>query len=779
MKLRAYFVIVSFLAVVTVSPLAQTAAPNTSVASTQIPRLIRFSGVVKDEAGKPKTGLVGITFSLYQDQQGGSPLWVETQNVRGDATGHYTALLGSASSEGVPLSLFSSGEAQWLGVQVQDQPAQPRVLLVSVPYALKAHEAETLSGKSISDFVLLNKTTAATTTAANAPAISNGASSSKVPSAANGPTSFVGTNTTQIVTVTQKGTGVGLAATATTHAAVAGTITGKSNTGVYGLASNTAKGSNAAGVTGVANSETGPGVQGITTSPTGFGVQGVVNSSMGGTAVQGLNSATSGVSAGVSGQSASTGNGSAGVVGSESATTGQVYGVFGSTNSTTTNAIGVNGYEGAKTGQVYGVSGGTPSATNFAAGVTGFEGATSGLVYGITGGTNSSTNGASGVNGYEGSKTGQVFGVFGSTTSATNFAAGVSGNASATTGQVYGVVGVSNSTTGGAAAVNGYEPATTGAVFGVNGSTPSSSNGAAGMNGYEAATTGQVSGVTGSTSSVTDGAAGVNAFEGAITGNTRGLNANVASTSGYAVYGDASAATGFTVGVFGDNHSTGGVGVIGKVQAAGGIAGEFANTAGSGYILLGQSGSAFTTVFTVDASGTGFFAGNLNVTGKLTKGSGSFKIDHPLDPANKYLSHSFVESPDMMNVYNGNITTDRHGLATVNLPDYFEALNGNFRYQLTVIGQFAQAIVKREISHNRFTIKTNKPLVKVSWQVTGIRHDAYASQYRIPVEEDKTPVEQGYYLHPEVFGQPESKSISAAMKSAQPSPDVVADASHK
>ncbi len=779
MKLRAYFVIVSFLAVVVVSTLAQTAAPNTSLASTQVPRLIKFSGVAKDEAGKPKTGLVGITFSLYKDEEGGSPLWIETQNVQADATGHYTALLGSASVEGVPLSLFSSGEAQWLGVQVQGQPPQPRVLLVSVPYALKAHEAETLSGRSISDFVLLKKTTAATTRAANAPAISNGASSSKVPSAANGPTSFVGTNTTQIVTVTQKGTGVGLAATATTHAAVAGTITGKSNTGVYGLASNTAKGSNAAGVTGVANTETGPGVQGITTSPTGFGVQGVVNSSMGGTAVQGLNNATSGVSAGVSGQSASTGTGSAGVVGNESATTGQVYGVFGSTNSTTTNAIGVNGYEGAKTGQVYGVSGGTPSTTNFAAGVTGFEGATSGLVYGVTGGTNSSTNGASGVNGYEGSKTGQVFGVFGSTTSATNFAAGVSGNASATTGQVYGVVGVSNSTTSGAAAVNGYEPATTGAVFGVNGSTPSSSNGAAGMNGYEAATTGQVSGVTGSTSSATDGAAGVNAFEGAITGNTRGLNANVASTSGYAVYGDASAATGFTVGVFGDNHSTGGVGVIGKVQAAGGIAGEFANTAGSGYILLGQSGSAFTTVFTVDASGTGFFAGNLNVTGKLTKGSGSFKIDHPLDPANKYLSHSFVESPDMMNVYNGNITTDRRGLATVNLPGYFESLNGDFRYQLTVIGQFAQAIVKREIANNRFTIKTNKPLVKVSWQVTGIRHDAYANHYRIPVEEEKASGEQGHYLHPEVFGQPESKSISAARKSVQSSPDVVADASPK
>jgi len=126
------------------------------------------------------------------------------------------------------------------------------------------------------------------------------------------------------------------------------------------------------------------------------------------------------------------------------------------------------------------------------------------------------------------------------------------------------------------------------------------------------------------------------------------------------------------------------------------------------------------------AAGNGFYAGNLNVTGKLTKGSGSFKIDHPLDPANKYLSYSFVESPDMMNVYNGNITTDRHGLATVVLPDYFEALNQDFRYQLTVIGQFAQAIVKQEIENNRFTIKTNRSLVKVSWQVMGIRHDAYA-----------------------------------------------------
>jgi hypothetical protein len=225
----------------------------------------------------------------------------------------------------------------------------------------------------------------------------------------------------------------------------------------------------------------------------------------------------------------------------------------------------------------------------------------------------------------------------------------------------------------------------------------------------------------------------------ASSGNTTGVDGSTVSPNGIGTFGHSTSASGGT-GIQGQTEST-----------SGGAAGIFVAHGGGGLILSGLAGSNYVGKFSVDASGNGFYAGNLNVTGKLTKGSGSFKIDHPLDPANKYLSHSFVESPDMMNVYNGNITTDRHGLATVKLPDYFEALNGDFRYQLTVIGQFAQAIVKREIANNRFTIKTNKPLVKVSWQVTGIRHDAYANQYRIPVEEEKASGEQGYYLHPEVF----------------------------
>ena len=139
--------------------------------------------------------------------------------------------------------------------------------------------------------------------------------------------------------------------------------------------------------------------------------------------------------------------------------------------------------------------------------------------------------------------------------------------------------------------------------------------------------------------------------------------------------------------------------------------------------------------------------GHLTVTGTISKGGGAFKIDHPLDPQNKYLSHSFVESPDMMNVYNDNVVTDERGDAIVKLPDYFEALNRDFRYQLTVIGQFAQAIIGEEIKNNQFKIKTNKPGVKVSWQVTGIRQDKFAQDNRIPNEENKSSQDRGKCLY--------------------------------
>jgi hypothetical protein len=211
-------------------------------------------------------------------------------------------------------------------------------------------------------------------------------------------------------------------------------------------------------------------------------------------------------------------------------------------------------------------------------------------------------------------------------------------------------------------------------------------------------------------------------------------------------------------GVVGISHSNIGNGVEAK-NISGGTA-LLANTnTGSAVLALSTSGTA---VFGATNTGTaGEFFGNVDVEGTLSKSAGSFKIDHPLDPANKYLYHSFVESPDMMNIYNGNVTTDAQGDAVVNLPDWFEALNRDFRYQLTVMGQFAQAIIASKMSGHHFTIKTDKPNVEVSWQVTGIRHDAFADAHRIPVEQAKPDKERGSYLHPELFGAPAEKSVAA------------------
>jgi len=123
---------------------------------TAVPRLVKFAGTLKDELGKARTGVVGVTFAIYKDQEGGAALWLETQNVELDEQGHYTVLLGATKNEGLPLELFAAGEPRWLGVQVNlpKEVEQPRVLLVSVPYALKAADAETLGGKPLSSFVL-------------------------------------------------------------------------------------------------------------------------------------------------------------------------------------------------------------------------------------------------------------------------------------------------------------------------------------------------------------------------------------------------------------------------------------------------------------------------------------------------------------------------------------------------------------------------------------------------------------------------------------------------
>src|SRR5215472_7872505 len=138
-----------------VSAVGQTAIGGSPVISptVQVPPVIQFSNVVTDLAGNPLTGTVEMTFSLYNSSERGQVLWSEKQNVLLDSTGHYSVYLGITQTNGVPMKLFTAGEAHWLGVQIPGQAELPRVFLVSVPYALKAADAETLSGMPASAFV--------------------------------------------------------------------------------------------------------------------------------------------------------------------------------------------------------------------------------------------------------------------------------------------------------------------------------------------------------------------------------------------------------------------------------------------------------------------------------------------------------------------------------------------------------------------------------------------------------------------------------------------------
>jgi hypothetical protein len=207
-----------------------------------------------------------------------------------------------------------------------------------------------------------------------------------------------------------------------------------------------------------------------------------------------------------------------------------------------------------------------------------------------------------------------------------------------------------------------------------------------------------------------------------------------------------------------ESDSVNGYGVEG-VNTANGYAGYFQGGVG----VIGNLGVDGSFGVQTDAN----IGGNLHVGGTLSKGAGSFKIDDPIDPAGKYLSHSFVESPDMMNIYNGSVVLDAQGRATIQMPKWFDALNQDFQYQLTAIGAPGPRLyVAREIHDNRFAIAGGKPGLKVSWQVTGVRHDAYANAHRIPTEEVKPPNEQGHYLHPELFGAGPEQGIGNAAVAA-------------
>ncbi len=574
------------------------AATGATTTTIQVPRLIRINGVVGQPPDKAGTSAsIDLIFALYSDEAGGEPLWQETQKVELDATGHYSVLLGSSQPEGLPVELFNAAQAQWLGVARQGEAEQPRIMLVSVPFALKAGDAETLGGRPASAFALAAPPQADSKNALNP----HEGTSEAADLSGEHPLAITGGGTADYLPMW-------------TSASALGSSPVFENKTSHNLGVGTTAPTAALEV--VNNSET----------PFLAETKGPKLA-----AIQGTNTATSGTATGVAGSTNSAGGagvygetftkGGTGVWGANYATTGSNFGVYGYTASSVYNAAGVYGYASGSGNGVVGDSNGADYGT----GVWGISGAKTGYGYGV----------------YGQSLTGP--GVFGKTT-----------------------------------APGGY-----------------------------------------------------------------GVEAVNRATSGY------------SDGLYVDTSSYDGVGA-------------WIDNAAGGYILVGAVKDSGVHEFHVDGGGNGKFAGDLDVVGSISKSRGSFKIDDPIDPANKFLYHSFVESPDMMNVYNGNITTDATGLATVVLPDYFEALNRDFRYQLTVIGQFAQAIVDKEIAGNQFVIRTSAPNVKVSWQVTGIRQDPWANAHRIPNEESKPARERGYYLHPEFYGAGEEKSIDA--RNATPSP---------
>ena len=555
---------------------AQTPPPT-------VPRTFWFTGVVHDASGQPRTGATQVLFAIYKDADGGVPLAQELQTVTLDAEGRYGVLLGSTLPDGLPLEVFSTGEARWIGVQPAGGPELPRVALISVPYALKAADADTLGGKPLAAFVLTDPSTAGG-------------------SVLTGPA----TRTTAVGTIVPPVSGTGTTNQVTKWVDTAGTLADS------------------------AISEVGGNVGIGTTAPNG-----------------------------------------------------QLH-VFGAATADVFAGMGPNLIVGP--------------AFSF---------------------------------GYAGSSFGQSAGFFNVRPDASAVAPNPSlrfltGNVQRMIISNLGNVGIG---TTGAPPDDVRLTVDGGGNVGVLGRSTGDSS----------------PGVLGKGSGSGSGAFG-------------GVGVKGVSDNGFAVWG----------------NSTNGLGVLGVSVNAAAMEGLSTNYPGvigestGSYGVLGISTSN-VGVYGVSETGlAGYFLGDVTVTGTLTKGGGSFKIDHPMDPENKYLSHSFVESPDMLNVYNGNITLDAQGEAWVVLPEWFEALNRDFRYQLTPIGAPANLYIAEEVAGNRFKIAGGSAGGRVSWQVTGVRHDRWADAHRVPVEESKPESERGFYLHPDVFGQPDSKALPSAHGAREP-----------
>ena len=591
-------------------------------ATANVPRVVRFAGTITNADGTPRTGVVGVMFSLYSEQQGGTALWTELQNVTVDANGQYTVLLGSQHSDGVPADLFTSNEARWLGIQVEAEPEQPRVLLVSVPYALKAGDAETLGGKPLSAF-LLNPNVDATTTTSGTTTTAGGtktsSSSTLQTNSINTSTSggaagyvarwvdastlgnsslydsggFVGINNASPgYPLTVSGSGAFLiSAVGPAGANVLSSI-------VQGTTKRASLYVNASNVAVLEGWQDGVGPLNFAMGPAGGNV--------------GIGTSTPGYPLTVQGSGAflisAVGPAGANVISSFVQGTNKRASLF-------INQAGAAVLEGFEDGV---------GPLNFAMGPAGGNvgiGTSTPTQKLTVAGTIQSTSGGymfpdgsvlSSGNNPTASTTTQVFhvtqtGAGANTLTVATLPTAVRGDSTATSNYTSGVLGTSSSSFG--FGVVGENLATSSSTndyaIGVFGVSTQSTIGT-GVWGEAEAQTGTTVGVYGKSFSSgatnTTGGTGVFGYASATSGDAVGVYGRADSTGGTGIWGDAPASTGTTFGVYG------------SVASSGGVAGVFDNTA-SGNLLIGRAGGTRSNVFRVDGTGKGFFNGGTQTGG--------------------------------------------------------------------------------------------------------------------------------------------------------------------
>jgi len=790
---RLQLILTIFSVVISILAAGQTVQSPTRPSVTQgVPRLVKFSGLLKNASGNLLTNTVGVTFAIYSEQTGGVPLWQETQNVQ-FSQGRYTALLGENTGAGIPAELFASGQPRWLGVRtlLPGEEEQPRVLLASVPYALKAADADTLGGLPASAFIQANGINPGSILVSPASAVDSGAqrippSLSKVTTAGgtsgtiseftsradieNSPivVNSTPTNLTDVVGIAN------LQVRNLENVVFADQFPGTGNHDIgdkinqaYALCpSNGCKIKVPAGIysytTPISFSTRNKpvvleGDAGDTASYRGYPPsEGTTELYYTPTAGAAITMATGG----------GTGSGIQGIT------------LFGPGFHGSNTAIGLSLFSDEKQSYkdllISGFNVGLQIGSNVyleyfynlqvldnvkaiysPAGIVG-TGENIAFFGGVI--ANKGTFGGSSIPFYP---------------DCVDFEGGQ--------GIVVSFYNISFDQCGVTLDIPG------GQQFHFSGSHFENPGAATGLDFLT---------IGSNCVSCNVILSGSDILEDLTTGNRTEL-ISMGGGSRLTIVGGIYLAVGKIPQAVKSTHAANAVTVLGADKLnniSSWVGGNFASlvtmnpreyqplTVAGGPIILGNNpashGSitnaplsasrtwAFPdssgTMLVANSSGDVAIAGDLAVGGDLSvTGAKHFKIDHPLDPANKYLYHTSVESPDMMNIYTGTAVLDTKGEAEIQLPDWFEALNRDFRYQLSCIGGFAPVYVAREIENNAFRVAGGTPGLKVSWQVTGIRHDTYAEAHRSPVEAEKPVGERGHYLYPDPVGTSHDNSKGA------------------